>query len=683
VKLATLEREVTVSGASMVQGTIKGGAKAFSVIVDNMYSNKPQSIVREIMSNMWDAHRAAGIPDKPGSIIFPSLFNQMFVVRDYGEGLSHEYMTTRYTVAFDSSKEDDNTQVGTWGVGRLSPLSYTDTYTASSYQNGTVRHYSIVRNAGGVGFVYLGENPTDEPDGFKVSFPIERQDIEAFRKAFEIVSLGFDVKPEVINPRNGDVLPDLPVSASGTGWKLLDSSKLNHNHPMRGRAMLRMGCVVYPLNNIPDVVLGYDEKMLLSSPLLLEADIGSVSTTTSREQLSFGKNEPTATTIKTLLSNFVSESAESIIKSVEQATSKWNAAQRLASVRGLPSGIDRFVKSKAVWNGQEVSAYFDLTPGKFQGNLTITAGSRNYGSKRFSTRRMSYSKTCHGGDEPFVCVVDVGHKVKDLRVDLRVDDFWCSSQGDKYSHVVLLKYDSTSPASVSELKVALDYYKDIDVHYVKSMPDPGSTKRTGKPVAIKSQDGNGWKDDTITPTEIEAGGYYVKLNNNYVHSPVGFSSNFASIVQSLKSIGVIGNNQKIWVVPKTLWSKFKSDDWKDVYDVASEWVTLNTPVIEKVLSSTPTARQDFVSLRIPKGVSKHIDAYHNLFSTTAKFGSGELTRQQLEELCGNKLKTQEFHNNSAVGIAWKNIENHHPLLSVVKEHLLTSKAVLDYLRSTQ
>ena len=46
--------------------------KAFSILIDKLYSNKKYAIMREIASNAVDAHLAAGI-DKPFDVTLPTM----------------------------------------------------------------------------------------------------------------------------------------------------------------------------------------------------------------------------------------------------------------------------------------------------------------------------------------------------------------------------------------------------------------------------------------------------------------------------------------------------------------------------------------------------------------------------------------------------------------------------------
>ena len=45
--------------------TIQASGKMFHMVISGLYSNKPQSITREIWSNAFDAHAMVGKTDTP------------------------------------------------------------------------------------------------------------------------------------------------------------------------------------------------------------------------------------------------------------------------------------------------------------------------------------------------------------------------------------------------------------------------------------------------------------------------------------------------------------------------------------------------------------------------------------------------------------------------------------------
>jgi HSP90 family molecular chaperone len=81
----------TIQRSSDFQSTnykIEATAKAFSILSDGLYSNKIKAVIRELSTNAYDAHVSAGCPDSPFRVQLPTKLEPVFVVRDFGTGLS-------------------------------------------------------------------------------------------------------------------------------------------------------------------------------------------------------------------------------------------------------------------------------------------------------------------------------------------------------------------------------------------------------------------------------------------------------------------------------------------------------------------------------------------------------------------------------------------------------------------
>ena len=81
------EQEV-VFGSANQQATafgIENNAKAFILLSDKLYTNKPYAIVRELSTNCLDAHKLNG-QTRPFEVKVPTRLDPRFVIRDFGPG---------------------------------------------------------------------------------------------------------------------------------------------------------------------------------------------------------------------------------------------------------------------------------------------------------------------------------------------------------------------------------------------------------------------------------------------------------------------------------------------------------------------------------------------------------------------------------------------------------------------
>ena len=285
---------------------IAANGKAFRIIIDRLYSDKIMAPVRELSTNAFDSHCVAGIEDKPFTIHAPTVFEPEFSVRDYGVSMTHEVIMTVFNTAFESTKDTSNQEVGMYGLGSKSPWAYTDVFTVECFLDGEQRLYSAYMNDKGIPTIDLmGRQSTDEPNGVRVSFPVDPSDIGHFRRALLTCLRGFDVRPEINDSEIYDEIDSLETIVEGEGWKVQKTA-----YGTDTCSFVRQGCVLYPLyGSILSVTP--EARELLSLNLMVDMPIGTVDITPSRESLSYDD------TTKANLEARLNEIAREIVQSVE------------------------------------------------------------------------------------------------------------------------------------------------------------------------------------------------------------------------------------------------------------------------------------------------------------------------------------------------------------------------------
>lgn len=157
--------------------TLGDPAKMFSILADKIYSDKPRAIVRELACNALDAQ-----PNIPFKVSLPSHDDPTLSIRDYGPGLSKQKLFDNVCQFFWSDKTGTNDQIGGFGLGMKSPLSYTETFTIHSYQAGTKSTYIAFRDNTGIPQITeVSVIPTSEADGLEICVPIKPGDFNTFR----------------------------------------------------------------------------------------------------------------------------------------------------------------------------------------------------------------------------------------------------------------------------------------------------------------------------------------------------------------------------------------------------------------------------------------------------------------------------------------------------------------------
>lgn len=366
MKLITEKSEVerdTTASATEQTFHIRASAKAFSILSDKLYSNKPRAIIRELACNAYDSHVAAGKADVPIEIRLPTQYDPTFYVKDFGLGLSHDQVMTLYTTYFESTKADSDDFIGQLGLGSKSPFSYTSTFIVEAIHNGSHRTYSCFKNEEGLpSIILLNEQQTSEPNGVTVSVAIDPADVKSFVQEAEYVLQYFTPAPAIVGGASFKHEPVTHVLV-GSGWKLRDSSGRTSSG-----AQIVQGFVPYPISKEHL----FDDRTLRSSPtaadiacsldLDITVPIGTVDIAPSREALSYDKH-----TVKNLLAVLTRIGEEVQLKMSEliaDAQDYWTAHQRALELIRDPSYgslASRMIRDGLfVWNGEPISQHYEV-----------------------------------------------------------------------------------------------------------------------------------------------------------------------------------------------------------------------------------------------------------------------------------------------------------------------------------
>lgn len=376
-------RDVQTSGVTETRAfTIKANGKAFKVLIDGLYSDKIRAVTRELWSNAFDAHIAVGTPEVPFECQLPTVFDPVFRVRDFGVSLSHDDVMCLYTTVFESTKDGSNAQVGKLGLGSKSPFAYVDTFAVTAWLTGEKRIYSAYIGSDYVPQISLmSREPSDEPQGLEVSFPVKAKDCDAFVLAAEKVALGFQVLPSIIG-RNVNFVKLSAIMEEAGLWQLVEA---NEGYFYPGTAYARQGCVVYPIdaNAIPEIT--DVQASVLRSPFFIDFPIGDLEITANRESLSYD-----ATTCKNILDVadiIVADMRKRYESEIAACTTYWEACTKYTQMQrgGLHSAIKGILSKGMKWRGRELSDHISLSA--LLGRQDVNVSGLNYSPSSARRRR--------------------------------------------------------------------------------------------------------------------------------------------------------------------------------------------------------------------------------------------------------------------------------------------------------
>ena len=323
--------------------SIEASSKAFFILSDGLYSNKILAVIRELSTNAYDSHVAAGKKNVPFDVHLPTAIDNVFSIRDYGTSMSHEDCMQLYTTYFRSTRNNSNDAVGCLGLGSKAPFAYTDSFTVEAYKDGVARFYTAYKNEDGSPvFSLLEERTTSEPDGIKVSIVVSSGDTHRFyheaRKVYEF----FNVRPNFVGEKIAYENPDKILS--GDSWY----------YESKSDNLLIMGQIAYPLDarQISNDLSSKEARFLeYSDGLRIFVNIGDVDITPSRESLSYSKE--TKNNICATIQSIANEIAVKIESEIKDQPTLFKARNKYIQICDQCSSIENAIESlkkSIMWN---------------------------------------------------------------------------------------------------------------------------------------------------------------------------------------------------------------------------------------------------------------------------------------------------------------------------------------------
>ena len=142
----------------------------------SLYSDPIGSLIRESVSNALDSHRKIKTTS-PIIVNFESIEGKYeFSVEDKGIGLNHEDVVNIISKYGKSTKRNDNTQIGGWGLGIKSPLAYNNSFFLVCRKDGVERKYMMYEGEDKNSIDLLYESKTTESNGVKIIVPVDYSD---------------------------------------------------------------------------------------------------------------------------------------------------------------------------------------------------------------------------------------------------------------------------------------------------------------------------------------------------------------------------------------------------------------------------------------------------------------------------------------------------------------------------
>lgn len=323
-------------------------------VLTNLYSDPEQAVIREYLTNAYDAQVEAGMKPgtpswKPIEVTTPSHFGTAYSIRDYGIGMSVDDLKNTYSKYGKSTKTKSNDVTGMLGLGSKCGLTYTNSFTITGIKNGVKAKAIISKNEENIPVFHIVDTrSTNEPDGVEISIPVKSRHsfAEKTREFLKFWGEGLVIVDGKVPDRHNHAkiqTSDIEYVVEGKTVKgkvdvyLIEKERYAYNAP---QSYVVMGNVPYAVDT------AYVDSVLSDNGMGLVAYVpmGAVAFPPNREKLMY-----TAGT-------------KAVVQTLSKGLFEHILAQKIKAVTDAPDHVDAWAKYQAIpYAFQRTTEYINLT----------------------------------------------------------------------------------------------------------------------------------------------------------------------------------------------------------------------------------------------------------------------------------------------------------------------------------
>lgn len=581
-----LAGDIQVTGFS-----IEVNESMFQMLTSNVYNDPILAVMREWSTNACDACIAAET-EVQFDVHLPTLEEPTFFVRDYGTGLKPEDIVGLFSNLGASTKRNSNAYNGTLGIGRMAGLAVADAFTVESFYNGTHYSYVISMQNGVPVTMHLGNQPTTEPNGLKLSIAVDFDDIEAYTNRAERLYKFFDHKPK-LNKDNVNIHLNVSEHISDN-WYIMSMDRATH----RDNNWVVMSQVAYEIPYNTQV----DDQGFKN--LVIKAPPGSVTFNPGRESLSLNK-----ATIEYLNKAFLKVKEEYVQAALGALALAQNDYELMntysALLRGAPAKIASFLNPTS-FASQEFKNLFG-TRGYYHNNSNASTFEYLYASPAFdaataNTLALSYKSGYYKNSKPLDYNNAQGwreffyakHVIVDIKSKFR------AAINDHYSNQSLITWTRKLGVDVEEAtQQAKNYLDKLGISYTLASDLIDNSNFSEQTKAFAPREGfyastisgtNVYKSEKMEDTDVETNTYlYLKLKNTtpIIDDP---SITFEEYQEAYNLLATVTTMPEVKGVAKK---------YQDFVEQLDNWIDYETYIKEKMAQTTFKVPFDTPVPRVP------------------------------------------------------------------------------------
>lgn len=319
------ERESNVFGYSQ-QSNITISESSMDYIIEllssNLYTEPINSFLRENISNAWDANVENNKTDEPILVDINEEY-QYVQISDNGIGISPQRFQDIYLKLGSSTKRDNNQQIGSFGLGRLSSLACSNNVFVDTiyYDDNTQKYirdvYNMYKPNVGINIENIIHEEFDDIQntGTKVRVYLNylygdaSSMINSIQSTFPILYINNHIK---VTTTNDYLKRDLDIKIPYTEYQHFYIMDMNDMHNQHNNIMI--GNLLYKDINIPSFTIdellkpnenNYYNTCIHSLKVIPKLNIGDIDFTPSRDNVKY--NQKTIDNIQKAYNNTVKE----------------------------------------------------------------------------------------------------------------------------------------------------------------------------------------------------------------------------------------------------------------------------------------------------------------------------------------------------------------------------------------
>lgn len=356
VKEATVESSGSF-GKKVQMGISQKGVANLMFLLSNLYNDPELAVIREYTTNALDAHIRVG-QTRPVDIYLPSRDNPLFVVKDYGVGMSFGDIEFIYSQYGESTKADSNDEAGAFGLGAKAALAIATQFSLTSVKDGLKTTALISKTETGINDIdILPSKPTEEGNGTTITIPVPH--VTSFLEKVSEFFKYSDPSKVLINGHKPDsVLANATkIDVGLPGVDVYTENNSSYYRDPKFRVI--MGNVPYSMtaDEVTDSIKRTGENFdigYVNMSLYIVVGIGDVDLTPSREGLRY--TDKTNARIDAILKAFIKSVRKQAVDEVEAVQERQDVFEVLNKwTKVLPKGYRQ-------WHGETVPETVSLPP---------------------------------------------------------------------------------------------------------------------------------------------------------------------------------------------------------------------------------------------------------------------------------------------------------------------------------